>query len=166
MDYLSGKKKERAESFFLLCADIALNSICYRAKGGSVIVRDQEIIGRGFNSPPNGITLDHCIKEELPLNFKSDRTCCVHAEQRAIIDALIKNPKKIDGSEIYYVRLNEQGKMAFAGDPYCTICSKLALDVGIAHFLLWHESGIGKYDTQDYYWRSFKLANRLLTPKK
>jgi hypothetical protein len=38
----------------------------------------------------------------------------------------------------------------FAGAPYCTICSKMALDVGLRWFGLWHETGIRMYDTREY----------------
>jgi len=30
----------------------------------------------------------------------TDKTCCMHAEQRAIFDALRRNPEKLDGSKM------------------------------------------------------------------
>jgi hypothetical protein len=32
--------------------------------------------------------------------------------------------------------------MTFAGDPYCTVCSRLALEAGIAEIALWQKRGI------------------------
>ncbi len=149
MKILQGKEEKEAIKFMKMAAKIASGSNCFRAQSGSVIVKNEEVIGQGFNSPPLNRQLDHCIKDDLPKNFKSDKTCCIHAEQRAIMDALAKNPKKIVGSRVYFIR-TDKGKMKFAGKPYCTICSKMALDAGLAEFVLWHEEGIAVYDTQEY----------------
>jgi hypothetical protein len=45
--------------------------------------------------------------------------------------------------------------MEKSGKPYCTICSKSALDIGIKEFVLWHEDGICAYDTAEYNLLSF-----------
>jgi len=155
MRYLEGNEIAIANSSFLLCKQEAIKSPCLRAKSGSVIVKSGVLIGRGFNGPPNGITLERCLKDELPKDFKSDNTCCVHAEQRAIINALRNNPLDLLGSRLYFLRLDLDNQMQFAGKPYCTICSKLALDVGIKEFVLWHKDGIAVYDTQEYNELSF-----------
>jgi hypothetical protein len=80
----------------------------------------------------------------------TDKTCCVHAEQRAIMDALSSHPDKIKGSRLYFVRLDSEGNISPAGDPYCTHCSKLALDAGIAEFTLCRADGLAVYDTEEY----------------
>lgn len=85
----------------------------------------------------------------------TDKTCCVHAEQRAIMDALRNNSNEIAGSSLYFVRLNKNGTFSRAGKPYCTICSKMALDVGIEEFILWHKQGICVYNTEEYNKLSF-----------
>ena len=76
----------------------------------------------------------------------TDKTCCVHAEQRAIMDALRNNTNKIMGSTLYFIRLDDTRIFsqigAQAGKPYCTICSKMSLDAGIKKFVLWHKQGI------------------------
>ena len=136
---------------------IALKSSCLRSKCGSVIVKDGEIIGSGYNSPPLDKKLDCCLKDELPQNFVSDRTCCVHAEQRAIMDALKNNASKIAGSRLYFIRLDEKGEMAVSGEPYCTICSKMALDAGIVEFVLLRKEGICVYETEEYNRKSFEF---------
>lgn len=138
------------------CAQVALSSPCFRSRCGSVIVNHGRIIGSGYNSPPKDIHIDHCIKDALPDNFKSDKTCCIHAEQRAIMDALIHNSDDITGSRLYFIRLDEAGNKQHAGDPYCTICSKMALDAGIAEFVLWRPEGICVYDTHEYNLLSFQ----------
>lgn len=67
-----------------------------------------------------------------------------------MINALRNNPDKLIGSILYFIRLNEDKTPARAGKPYCTICSKMALDVGIAKFVLWHDQGICIYNTDEY----------------
>lgn len=156
MRYLSGEEAKTAEKYFKQAAKIAIRSRCLRAKCGSIIVKDKQIIGTGFNSPPLNNIPSECVKEKLKPNFKSDRTCCIHAEQRAIIDALKNNPDKIKGSRIYFIRLNKKEKIERAGKPYCTICSKLALETGITEFALWHDKGICIYRTDEYNNLSFQ----------
>ncbi|MCK9393378.1 MAG: hypothetical protein WCX30_03395 [Candidatus Paceibacterota bacterium] len=150
MKYLTGKEEQEAAIFIDKAAKIALNSPCFRSRCGSVIVNNRDVIGQGFNSPPIGKILSQCLKDDLPKDFKSDKTCCIHAEQRAIMDALKNDPQKIIGSRLYFIRLDENGKKEKAGNPYCTICSKMALDVGLAEFVLWHEKGVCVYDTEEY----------------
>lgn len=146
MEYLHDN--EKAITYINEAAKAALNSLCLRSRCGSVIVKNDEIIGRGFNSPPLNKKLEYCFKDELPDTFKSDRTCCVHAEQRAIMDALRNYPNEIIGSRLYFIRLDPNGNKIKAGEPYCTICSKMALDVGI--------KGICVYNTEEYNFLSFK----------
>ena len=156
MKILVANKEREAVQWMERAAKVALKSPCFRSQCGSVIVKNEETIGEGFNGPPAGQTVEQCLKDDLPAKFKSDKTCCVHAEQRAIIDALVKHPDKIKGSRLYFIRLDSNGHMAKAGKPYCTICSKMALDAGLAEFVLWHEEGICVYGTEEYNKKSFE----------
>ena len=147
---LSGKEKDEAMERLTAAADIATGSTCFRAKAGSVIVKDATIIGKGVNSPPDGEVLDHCRKDDLPANFKSDKTCCVHAEWRAIIEALKTNPEKIKGARLYFVRLDKENRMQPAERPYCTICSKLALETGIAELAYFSGESVVVYEAKEH----------------
>ncbi len=140
-----------------MAAKAALNSTCNRHKCGAVIIKDGAIIGKGFNSPPqNKEEQRRCTYSKESYNKKvTDKTCCMHAEQRAIMDALRNNPDKIVGSRLYFMRLDKDNNAARAGKPYCTICSKMSLDVGIKEFVLWHEEGVCVYDTDEYNTISF-----------
>ncbi|MEK6938377.1 MAG: deaminase [Nanoarchaeota archaeon] len=152
MKYLFDTEEKEALEYLKVAAEIALNSGCERSRCGSVIVKDNEIIGRGFNSPPGNKESQRkcsCSKDSYHKKV-TDKTCCVHAEQRAIMDALRKNGDKIVGSRLYFVRLDEEGEPSRSGQPYCTICSKMALDTGISEFVLWHEQGVCVYDTEEY----------------
>lgn len=144
--------KEEGEKWMRAAAEIAKKATCERSKCGSVIVKDGEIISEGFNSPAGNLESQRrCTINKSSYHRKvTDKTCCMHAEERAIMDVLRRNPEKLPGSTLYFIRLDEEGKPKFSGQPYCTICSKLALDAGIAEFVLWHESGITAYPTDEY----------------
>ena len=146
------KKKEvlYAIGFLARAAEEAEKSTCLRKKCGAVVVKNNEIIGRGYNSPPNNKLLDKCLKDNLSNNFKSDRTCCVHAEQRAIMDALKHYPYEVEGATLYFTRLDDDNNMTYSGKPYCTICSKMSLDAKLSRFVLWHDEGICVYNTDEY----------------
>lgn len=139
--------------------EVAKSATCGRSKCGSVIVKDGEVVGEGFNSPAGNLESQRrCGVEKSSYHTKvTDKTCCVHAEERAIMDALRRHPHKVSGSTLYFIRLDEDGKPKFSGRPYCTICSKLALDAGIAEFVLWHEEGITAYPTDEYNDLSYKF---------
>ena len=156
MKILSGFEEKSAMEYITRAAELAKHSKCLRSKCGSVIVKNDEIIGQGWNSPPGDKTLEKCLKDDLPKNFKSDKTCCVHAEQRAIMDGLRRKPDNVPGSRLYFIRLDENGNPKPSGRPYCTICSKMALDAGIAEFVLMHKEGICVYDTEEYNTLSFQ----------
>ncbi len=137
---------------------IAKESVCSRSQCGSIIVINNiEVIGEGWNSRPCDVGGD-CVKDKVSDKFKSDRTCCVHAEQRAIMDALKRSSDKIEGSTLYFLRLDEKEEPAYAGEPYCTICSKMALDAGIKWFCLYQENGWVRFDTEYYNEVSFNYG--------
>jgi deoxycytidylate deaminase len=139
------------EQYFQMAAEEARKATCLRGKCGAVIVLNNEVIGSGFNAPPKNDEKSRKCALELVNSCKpkSDRTCCVHAEWRAIIEAL-RTGKDLAGSTLYFVRVDDAGNIKKSGEPYCTVCSRLALDCGISFFGLWHESGIRLYDTKEY----------------
>ncbi len=140
------------DHFMTLAASVATGALCLKARCGTVIVKDGIVIGSGYNAPPlDNIDDRRCLEAyDFSGKPKYDHTCCIHAEWRAIMDALKTNPDKISGSKLYFVRIDDQGQIKKSGEPYCTVCSRLALDSGIAEFFLWHEKGITSYPTDKY----------------
>ena len=114
----------------------------------------------GFNSPPGNLK----SQRKCPVQKKSyhkkvtDKTCCVHAEQRAMFDALARNKDRLKGSTLYFIRLKED-KPFFAGKPYCTICSKMALDLGVKEFVLLHKDGLKFYNIEEYNKLSYEYSD-------
>ncbi len=139
--------------WFLKAGEVAQKALCVKAKCGAVIVKESVIIGQGYNAPPkDGLEDARCLEKnsyDRTRKPKSDSTCCMHVEWRAIIDAL-KNSENLSHAVLYFVRVNEKGELLTSGDPYCTVCSRLALDVGLAQFGLLHESGPMLYETKTY----------------
>ncbi|MEK6809595.1 MAG: hypothetical protein AABY40_02900, partial [Nanoarchaeota archaeon] len=152
MKIFCGEEEIQALEYIAKAAEIALSSTCGRSRCGSIIVKESSIIGGGYNSPPKNLESQKrcsCAKDSYHKKV-TDKTCCIHAEQRAIMDALQHHPDKIAGSRLYFIRLDEQGNKKRSGDPYCTICSKFSLDAGLSEFVLWREEGICVYDTMEY----------------
>ncbi|OIO50608.1 MAG: hypothetical protein COV41_01110 [Candidatus Brennerbacteria bacterium CG11_big_fil_rev_8_21_14_0_20_43_10] len=150
MKYLEGQQEQEAIKLIEKAADVAKKGLCLRAKCGAVIVKYGEIIGEGYNAPPlNSEEHRTCLNEyQLPQKFKYDRTCCMHAEWRAIIDALKHKPEKLDGSRLYFTRINEE--VVKWGKPFCTVCSRIILDVGIAEVILTQQKGLCLYSADEY----------------
>lgn len=138
MKYLFDKEEKKTMAYINKAAEAALNSICLRDRCGSIITKNDEIIGAGFNSPPaNEESQRRCSEFKGLYHEKvTDKTCCIQAEQRAITDALRKNPDKIVGSRLYFIRIDKKENKTRAGKPLWIISSKMALDVGIAEFVL------------------------------
>ncbi len=140
-------------------AEVALGSTCLEARCGTVIVNNEEIIGKGYNSPPGNLESQRrCLTDKKDFDEKvTDKTCCVHAEQRALADALRNNPEKLNESKLYFIRIDEGGNLKRADKPYCTICSKMALDNGISEWILFQQQGVIIYDSEEYNNLSFKF---------
>lgn len=137
---------------FILAADVAKNATCKRAKCGSMIVnRDGLIIGEGFNALPLNLENQRYCDEVFNLNIKPkyDKTCCIHAEWNAIIDALKNNSDNILESTLYFMRIDDEGNFTNADVPFCTVCSRLALQSGIKYFALWNKKPV-IYDCKNY----------------
>jgi len=93
MRVLSGGEASSAERWLEEARKVALQSGCLRARCGTVIVKQfgsEEIIASACNQPPRNMEENsRCLrKHEIRPGFKSDRTCCIHAEQNAIMRAM------------------------------------------------------------------------------
>ncbi|MDB5163367.1 MAG: hypothetical protein JWN28_975 [Candidatus Saccharibacteria bacterium] len=147
------------ERYFKEAQKVAQGATCSRAHCGSVITaKDGTIIGRGFNAPPDNDESQRMCDAVLNKTIKqnNDKTCCVHAEWNAILDALKNHADKIKGSTLYFMRVDDEGEVTEAGEPYCTVCSRLALQTGIKTFGLWNQ-GPEMIDTEIYNQKSYSF---------
>lgn len=156
MYFISNKNEiETATRYIDEAKNIAKSSTCQRAQCGAVIVKDGQIIGEGFNSFPGSDKRQcRCTNSKDDYDKKvTDKTCCVHAEQRAVMDALRNNPEKLEGSKLYFSRFHSGGEQSLLGGDrqlYCTICTKMMYDVGVSEFILPHRNGICVYPQDEY----------------
>lgn len=101
----------------------ASKSTCMRAKVGTVFVKDNKIIARGYNNVTGGVrdcTEIGCIREILNIPSGERREVCrsICAEQLAITEAA-RNGVEIDGSTAYITTFP------------CYICAKMLASSGI-----------------------------------
>ena len=150
--------------YFEVAAEEAEKATCLRAKCGSVVVsKSGVILGRGYNAPPLGDETQRQCEAELDLTKKPkyDKTCCVHAEWNAVIDALANSQKReIDGSRLYFMRVDEHGNFTDAGEPYCTTCSRFTMQTGVSEFALWNDDGADVYTLPEYNQMSYEYFLR------
>lgn len=160
MRILEGEEAKSGEGFMNEAAVIARQATCLRRRCGAVITKGGKVIGTGFNSPPRGESSgERCQYDKTRYHSKvTDKTCCMHAEVRAILSALRQHPETVEGATLFFVSIDPNNQVLFSGKPYCTICSKLALDVGLAEFVLWHTSGMTAYDTVEYHELSYNYT--------
>src|ERR1041384_7355388 len=135
MHVLEGNDAQEALTWFDKCAEVASRSLCLRALCGAIIVKNGELIAEGFNSPPqNRHEYRTCLNEyDIPAGFRHDRTCCIHAEQRAIEKAQ-KAETDLPGSQFYFVPGAPKGSRIVPTVLKYKICSRAVLDAGIAEF--------------------------------
>jgi len=150
MQWLQGDAYVEAMGYIDRAGEVARGALCLRARCGTIIVAKGEIIGEGYNAPPCDRPIALCRKDWLAPTFKSDRTCCIHAEANAVYDALRRNPDLLAGASLYFARLDPDGQAQPSGAPYCSQCSKLALHMGLASFVLYHGDGIRVYGADEY----------------
>lgn len=151
MQYLKDQAEVEAIDWMEQAAEWGRKALCQNRKCGTVIVKDSEIIGAGYNAPPlDKEEYRKCNQDLGPGKPNFDKTCCMHAEWRAIIDAMKRNPEKLNGSTLYFTSVDEAGTIKKSGEPSCTVCSRMALDAGIETFVLWQEAGMAAYPTPEY----------------
>jgi deoxycytidylate deaminase len=152
MRILVWDEEKQARMWMEKAWEIAQHASCERSKCWSVVVKDWVCIWAWYNSPAKELESQRrCSADKMSYHRKvTDKTCCIHAEQRALFDALRNHPEQIEWSILYFIRLDKDWNLSRAGKPYCTICSKMALELWVAEFVLWHDEGITAYNTEEY----------------
>lgn len=157
MRRIEGEEFQSIKQYFDMAAVLAQDATCLRAKCGSVIVKNSVVIGKGFNSPALDQEDQRLCEANMDTSIrpKYDKTCCIHAEWRAVLDACKTSADKLAGSVLYFMRVNEEGDFTDAGDPFCTVCSRLTMDVGVAEFALYNNEGADVYPLNEYNQKSY-----------
>jgi len=145
------------------CLDLADKSSCSKKKYGSVIVKDDEIIGEGYNHPVTkeieDLLCHPCIRENINSGTRLEMCAAIHAEQAAIINAY-KNGKDPEGATLYVAGKRNDGEIIVFDEKgfYCSFCSRIMAEVGIEKVGVLTKNGV-EYLTKDEYLRSsFEFA--------
>jgi len=154
MRYLTEEESEQAKKHILAAAEEAKKSTCKKSQRGAVIVKNGEIIGRGFNKVTIEEFCDPCIREDIKDNSRVELCPASHAEQVAIIDAL-RRGKNLEGSRIFHIKVKD-GRIMPSEDVSCTVCSRLVLEAGIGEFVLLDKNGLALYSAEEFNRKSFE----------
>lgn len=159
MRRITGDRIAEIESYFQFAAMVAQEATCRRARCGAVIVQDGEVIGEGYNSPPlNDEGQRMCDSpKDVARKPKYDKTCCLHAEWRAVLDAYKKNAQKVKGATLYFVRLGEAANFDDFGQPFCTTCSRLMMEAELSDYRVWNNSGVDVYPLAEYNQKTYEF---------
>lgn len=154
MRRIEGAAVEPIYQYFEEAAFEARRATCLRAKCGSVVVsRSGVVLGTGYNAPPQNDESQRTCETtwDLAKKPKYDKTCCVHAEWNAALDAQRKaSDDQLEGSRLYFMRVDDNGDFTDAGEPYCTVCSRITMQAGIGEFALWNNGGADIYELPEY----------------
>jgi len=152
-----------------MCLELADNSTCGKKKYGSVIVKNGEIIGKGYNHPIREVEeeLCHpCIREKINSGTRLEACAAVHAEQAAIIDSY-KNKKDPEGAALYVAGKNADGETMVLDEKgfYCSFCSRIMAEAGIKEVGVLTKKGVEYLNRDEYLHSSFEFALEKKTVK-
>jgi len=153
MRYATADEAKEMKKYVGAAVKEAMKSTCTKSQRGAVIVKNGEIIGRGYNKPTIERLCDPCIREDIKDNGRVELCSAIHAEQMAILDAL-KKGKPLEGSRMFHIKAKD-GKIKPSEDTSCTVCSRIILEAGIKDFVLLHKKGFAIYPADEFNKLSF-----------
>lgn len=110
-------KQVKLDRLFLnIAKEISTLSHCVRAKVGSILVKDGNIISMGYNGMPSG--MDNCCEETLENSNLVTRSEVLHAESNALLKAA-------------KMGLSTQDTTMYCTLSPCKDCSKLIMQSGV-----------------------------------
>lgn len=122
--------------FLLMAAVVSLRSTCFRSKYGSVIVKDNRIVGTGYNGFHSGAP--HCLdigcyrdQQGVPHGERYDLCHSVHSEVNAIIRA---DAKDLQGATLYIVRYDCANQQFCEASP-CQLCRPICINAGLKEWV-------------------------------
>jgi len=157
------------DKYIQRCLELADKSPCIKRKYGSVVVKDDKIIGEGYNHPVTKemeeLLCNPCIRFEINSGTRLELCSAVHAEQAAIINTY-KNNEDPDGATLYVAGKDPDGKIRELCERgfYCSFCSRIMAEVGIEEVRVLTKMGIESLSKKEYlkYSYDFALGKRLV----
>jgi len=128
------QRPSKGDYYLGIAKAVAERSTCLRRRYGAVIVKDDEIVGTGYNGAPRG-TINCCdsgvcTREALniPKGERYELCLAVHAEQNALLSV---SRKDCIGATMYIVGIENDG--SYANPRPCLICSKMIMNSGMSY---------------------------------
>ncbi len=110
-------KQKRLDQLFLnIAKEISQMSYCVRAKVGSVLVKESNIVSMGYNGMPSG--LENCCEDTSDDGILSTKSEVLHAELNSILKAA-------------RMGISTEGTTMYCTLSPCKDCSKLILSAGV-----------------------------------
>ena len=127
--------------FLNIALSVADRSTCLRRRYGAVIVKDNVIVGTGYNGPASGVINCHdvgCVKDILGQKHYGSYEYCtaVHAEENSII-----NSDRSDrvGATMYIAGYDNENNLAEA-EP-CRWCKRKIINAKISQVVIMKANG-------------------------
>ncbi len=134
------KQRPSKEEYYLgIAKQVAERSTCFRAKGGAIIVKDDQIIATGYIGAPRKtkdcLERGFCLRNKLEIPHGRQYEICrsVHSEQNAIINAARAGVSLLGGTMFIYGERPETGER-FDAFP-CFICKKMIINAGLLNVI-------------------------------
>ena len=158
--------------FLGIALSVARRSTCLRRKFGAVIVKDNTIVGTGYNGNARGVVNCHevgCIKDimELPAGRAYDYCPAVHAEENAIINS---NRSDRIGATLYLAGLDSKENYTMALP--CQRCQRKIINSQIEEVVILRDDGtpmnikVNEYVKADSNWYNELIVKAKSLPRK
>jgi dCMP deaminase len=136
------KRPSWDEYWLDVAKSISKRATCLRRRFGVVIVKDNELLGTGYNGSPRGtpncIDLNKCLRQKYNVPHDSNYNLCrsIHAEMNAILNSR----EKLNGATLYmYGEYSDTDKIS-SSEP-CTWCKRFIINAKIKKVIIKTETG-------------------------
>ena len=148
-------KRPSKEQYYLnIAEEVAERSTCFRNQGGSIIVRDDQIIATGYIGAPRKtkdcFERNQCLRDELKIPHGKSYEICrsVHAEMNAIINAARAGVSLLGGDMYTFIKESKTGEKK---DSYpCFFCKRMIMNAGLNRVICSTNDGIKIFNVADW----------------
>src|SRR5574343_69082 len=125
---------KKHEYYMNIAKAVAMRSTCIRRCYGCVIVKDDMIVGTGYNGSPRGeancCDIGECLrnKHNIPSGKNYEMCAAIHSETNAIINA---GRERCIGACLYVCGICPETKELLPEAIPCVMCEKLIKNAGI-----------------------------------
>jgi len=140
-------RPSKDEYYMGIAKEVSKRATCFRLKGGSIIVKDDQIIATGYIGAPRKtkdcLDRGYCLRDKLAIPHGKQYEICrsVHTEMNAIINAARAGSALLGGTMYIYA---ENGKGERVDSFPCYICKKMIINAGLEKVITATKEGLMK----------------------